>query len=185
MGYVGGSIPGHSGTQQKHKKAFAQRRAWGGDWLSLSTGESKKGKVTGKYTSQYGNSEIVRGINVSLGIAAFVIGCWWFYNVVNTFYDEPGTTVASPQVFTPEDKHAYHFLVDNAHGSLAGKDYRLAIYEFQSALKIAPYGKEARLGLLKAMQERCLKLDEYCDEIAEQAAFVEGMGWLEDGDTAD
>lgn len=177
MGYVGGKIPGHTGAQQKHKKVFARRKQWAKGRPLAGSGEEGKRSVVGKYQLQNTGGGLSDWIFLLLGGLLIGAGCWWG-SAIN--YSPDGSQIVieqKPQNFTKEEIHAYNFLVKSGGNSLIAKDYRVAAYEFNQALKIAPYGKEARLGLVKTLTLNCAEYHEFCDRVEEQANFVEQMGW--------
>lgn len=177
MGYVGGSIPGHTGTQQKHKKAFARRKQWAiGRPLADSEEEGNR-RVVGKYELQNTGEELSNWIFLLLGILLIGAACWWGSAVTSNYNGSPRVIESKPDIFTKEQTRAYNFLVKSGDQSLALKDYRLAVSEFNLALEIAPYGKNARLGLVRALTLHCAEYREYCDKVDEQNTFIKQMGW--------
>ncbi len=177
MGYVGGSIPGHTGTQQKHKRVFARRKQWAKGRPLYDSEEIGKRRVVGEYQLQNTSGELSNWIFLLLGLLLIGAGCWWGTAINSSSYGNPVTIEQKPKSFTKEETHAYNFLVKSGHRSLAVKDYRVAAYEFNQALKIVPYGKEARLGLVKVLTLNCAEYQEFCDKIEEQKTFVKQMGW--------
>lgn len=177
MGYSGFKIPGHSETAQKNKKAFARRKHWGGKRRADDHGEASK--IVGKYKTQYGPdlSNWILGLLFLLLAGA---SYWWHTGMTSNSATEQRGIETKREGFSEKEQHAYNFLVSSGHKSLAIKDYRVAAYEFNQALKIAPYGKNARLGLVATLKEMCAENHSYCKRAEEQSAFVERMGWLKE-----
>jgi hypothetical protein len=178
MAYVGNWISGHSGTAQKSKKVFARRKQWAKGRLPSEGTNDGERKVVGEYELHPGGNGIADGLFLLLAILLLGACGWWVQGVNASSATASHDIEKQRDGFSDEEKHAYQFLVDSGSRNLDFKDHRLAIYEFNEALKIAPYGKEARLGLLKAMELRCATTGEYCDRAEEQYTFVKEMGWL-------
>lgn len=177
MGYSGFKIPGHSETAQKNKKAFARRNHWGGKRPIDNQGEASK--IVGKYKTQYG-PDLSNWILALLFFLLAGASYWWHTAMTSDSPVERQVIETKRDGFSEEEQHAYNFLVSSGRKSLEIKDYRLATYEFNQALEIAPYGKQARLGLVATLKEMCAENAYYCKRVEEQQDFVKGMGWQEE-----
>jgi len=193
MGYVGGKIPGHSGTAQKHKKAFARQKQWAKGRLQREQTETQTRKVVGRYELQADDGRFTNWLMLFLVVMLLGAGYWWADGVIANdsslqhgielpsvgFTRAQETAGTKREGFTKEQTHAYNFLLRSGRKSFIRADYHVAVYEFDQALKIAPYAKQARLELLDAITKLCAEERYYCDRVEPQRTFLKEMGWLE------
>ncbi len=189
MGYCGIKVPGHSETAQKNKKAFSRRNHWSNADKTRRGG----GEIVGKYELQYDDTSVSDWLMVFLVVMLLGAGCWWFIGLTENdsslqhgiehppagFTTAQGTAETKQKGFTKEQTHAYNFLLKSGRKSFIRGDYRVAVYEFDQALKIAPYAKQARLELLESITKLCAKEGYYCDRVEPQRTFLKEMNWLD------
>lgn len=187
MGFPGQfRIPGHSGTDKKHKKAFTKWRKWQReDALTYENG-SRTSARTGRYESEYSIPTYIKKWFLIVGIPIIFLAVGSLsYLVFNagdgliSSYKKAEVVIDSPHNDV-ERLNAFLFYDKLANRWLEKGDYEEALANFNQALKMAPYSKRARLGLIKVLEHYCEYGESYCVEAAEQRAFVDGMGWRSD-----
>ncbi|MEM9261115.1 MAG: hypothetical protein AAGA62_15845, partial [Bacteroidota bacterium] len=147
-------IPGHSGTDQKHKRVFA-------NWKKSASGQPTErninGKRSGKYQRAHAQSpfekRVFTVISVPVVLAALFCFVWMFTSAKTGLENAlDKTKVTAKKVHTEKEK-AYFFYTRIAERQLAARDYEEARINFSQALKFGPYGRNARIGLAKTLDQ--------------------------------
>ena len=178
-------IPGHSGTDFKHRKAFKKRK----EYLTKQLLSKKTFKNTGllkndKHRNEIGNngrSEINKGtllvlsffIVAALGSIIYM-GSQIYKKPVREFLevslDEVQPIIKSHQ--QRELEEAYNFLASSGNGYLNANLLDEAQTEFSHALKLYEYGRKARIGLTKILIKKCEMYSNLCKEAEENIEFL-------------
>lgn len=187
MGFPGHfKIPGHSGTDFKHRKAFSKVKAY------QKTRKSVRKHIA---SSKFGDPGIVSQLQeartskantfatyLSIGsklffalalLTTFVLGMNWVLNRPISISPEPENLA-----FKKELRDAYHVLVTTGNNFLLGGSLDEAQSEFVRAIKIDEYGELARIGLTKVLAKKCELYNEFCEEAVQQKDFLKEMGYL-------
>lgn len=184
MGFPGHfRIPGHSGTDQKHKKVFTKWRKWQReDALTYESGR-KSSQRTGQYKSEHEISDNGRKWVLFLGLPivllALACGGWLIFQAgdgVMSSFEEPTSISLNPR--TDEERlRTYQHYRRLGNQALEAGNYEAAKDNFTYALTVAPYSENARAGLTLVLEHYCEADQIYCDVAAEQRSFMDEMGW--------
>lgn len=147
-GWGGFSVPGHSGTQFKHRQAFGKRQY----------GVRKAQRTSGKTVS----TELERRKEWSpfwlwsIRVVVFALGILlvWGMIIVYRQFTQPVMTNAKTQVEakTFQTASEYETLLEMAEGELAAGQYERAIEDFERILEYNPQHEGALQGVTEARQ---------------------------------
>lgn len=185
MGFSGIRIPGHSGSEFKHRTVFSKRK----------TAESSSSKsevfalpITAStptdYQKIYAQDRKVRlffKLPVFL-ISVLIIGyvtldsSSYFKDALNPRNHEQFNRINT--VKETEIIHDYVFFINSGYYHLRNNDLYTAQREFTRALKLDEYNIDARIGLTKTMIERCKQFHEVCEEVQPHLNFLRKMKYL-------
>jgi len=184
MGFPGHfRIPGHSGTDQKHKKAFTKWRKWQREDAFTYEGGRKESQRTGQYESEHVMPSSAKKWLLRLGLPiatiALISSGWLIFQAgdgMMSAFDQIETITLAPENDT-ERLQAYKYYRGLANQALEEGNYEAGRVNYTHALNMAPYSKSARLGLTIVLEHYCEKDQIYCEEAAEQRNFMNKMGW--------
>ena len=177
------NIPGHSGTAQKHRKAFAKSKDRQKQVAYSHEGNRGNAVRSGKFRHYYEQHKFGRILTTVIGIplvlAALVGAGMILSSIGNTFIDNQ--SVPQMTIVELEREDAYNFYTRLGNRWLLAGDMEEARVNFGKALEIAPYGQNARFALVEILEEMCQGQGLYCEESKSQRDFIQGMGWTKDG----
>lgn len=187
MGFPGHfNIPGHSGTDQKHKKAFTKWRKWQREDALSYESERKSSQRTGQYKSEHEVSRTGRKWLLILGlpVVLLALACsgWLIFQAgdgMMSSFEQPLTISLTPQT-DAERLRSYDHFRRLGNQALEEGHHEAARVNFTHALTLAPYSKNARVGLTLVLEHYCVENERYCDEAKEQRRYMKKMGWGED-----
>ncbi|MEL7248968.1 MAG: hypothetical protein AAFO03_11135 [Bacteroidota bacterium] len=168
-------IPEHSGTDFKHRKAFSKARELLQKKIPKRSPSSTSPKAP--YRSAYAGSGklpwVLQFIGALVALGAIItLG----YVLISNYYADPPFAATSfelkQQQIKAEKERAYQIMVDTGNGYLAHGEPAQAHLEFAQALRIDEYGKDARVGLTKALILRCRTEGKYCEVADDNLAYV-------------
>lgn len=189
-----GKIPGHSGTEFKHRVGFKRVKAYQKNKMRISTSEVEKVSVPPSELRNYEGYSLFTSLFTSFVILVFcgLIGSL-LYVAGSVLMERIETTDEAHNYEVEQDRlyndeiysykrfatdNPYKLFTDTGNYHLTSGEMRSAQEEFQRALKVEPYGKEARLGLIKILDYYCCVRSIYCEQLDEQVTFAEGMGFM-------
>lgn len=171
-------IPGHSGTDVKHRRAFAQRKEYLKKGIFYKNKKRSFTSINKKLIPKKADFEkykLTKKIAFILAIF-FLLSIGGIIYTLGNLYKKPFYEFmnANPKYETIENKNiaAYNFLVKSGNRLLESDYFDSAQREFMLALKIDEYGKAARIGLTKVLIEKCKTSFELCEEMEENIAFL-------------
>ena len=187
MGYSGGfKIPGHTGTDFKHRKVFSQYDSTKNAIYSQPLGHSNdlKPKLEPqkfRIKNEKSKSEAIIRLLVFLAFFSLLgFGFFSFNYLLSEAFNSssPRSQLLLEQYQKNERNSGYSMLV--ATGKQYYKAGKLddAQAEFIRAIKIKEYGKSAWLGLTNVLNEKCRLYNQYCDEAKENEEFINEIGFL-------
>ena len=182
----GGKIPGHSGTDFKHRKAFSGPKAF-----------YKNGRIFSKKklaASSQSFEEILKArkhqkrvesrilIYLVLFIGILTISCLWYFdqNYPAYVYKQEQQRLEQYQNSKlekqlKEDMEDYSVLVNIGNINLDHGKLNEAQGLFSSALRIFPNGIEGHIGMEKTLRLQCFTNSQNCKEAQNYAAFVKSL----------
>ena len=187
-----GNISAHRGTEFKHRVIFMELKT--NQEGKMRLGHSKVGLVKippSKMKTFTKNSLVTSIIIASLLLVLFGVIGVVLHRAAGVFMS---TVETSDEEYCEELNHyhlelskelghgrfvgnPYQFFVDNGNYYLKSGNIVLAQEDFQRALKVEPYGEEARLGLIKVLEHHCSVDSIHCEELEEQRVFADRMGF--------
>ncbi len=161
-----GKISGHSGTAQKHRKAFKDIRALqkkkvriNGAKVQHNLGETPKWEAR---NSHHPKSKSMHIIVISIGFLCLLTGGYWMYNT-SGFTAYQGELIQQEEGRQNRQKEeAYHLLVNSGENYFRANSFVAAQEEFTLALKLYPEGERALLGMAQTLASKCLYLEIDC-----------------------
>lgn len=179
-------IPGHSGTDVKHKKAFTRIKEYYRNRTSTSlssksarTGHAENHKTRSRYKGKRVQNLIVRSLQISLFLLVVVGGVL----IVKNLHLRSSVGVG-PILDRLEKKNkaevqtAYKLWVKEANDHLKANELAYAQRDYIRAIRIYKYGKAGRIGLTEVLMRRCHSEGVYCEEAEEHLTFVREMNYL-------
>ncbi len=175
------NIPGHSGTAQKHRKAFAKSRDRQKQVAYSNEGSKGNAVRSGKFRHYYGQHKLGRILTAAIGIPlilAALLGLGvLLYGIGDSYVDSQVRANAHQPKIEIERDDAYNFYTRLGNRWLLAGDMEEARLNFGKALEIAPYGQNARFALAEILEKMCQGQGLYCEDANSQRDFIQGMGW--------
>lgn len=191
MGFPGHfKIPGHSGTDFKHRKAFSKIKKYYRDQQIIRSPKSdceSAIKATQQNPIKYRFSKRDKILNLGVKFPLFLLFTTMAFFVLKNFTNYYFTKFEkSNRQFVidlnkqaeKEKKDAYDLFVRTAQSYLHVNKLDKAQSEFIRALSLDNYGKLARIGLTKTLIKKCKQQQEFCDEIKPHLDYLEQMKYL-------
>jgi len=187
MGYGGCRIPGHSGTQFKHRTAFSRAKHHRSN-LRYKNLDYK----ASSYPNLKNNVGLIREEKTHPVYKILGDAFKWFTailfllciaGIAYLIYDSSDLSKneSHPEKFLVNlnalyqndfDKRAYRILNNNGARHLYGNNFDFAQAEFTRALKVNPNGKNARRGLTKILIYKCQTKNQYCEDAQKNIEFL-------------
>lgn len=148
-GWGGFSVPGHSGTQFKHRKAFAKRE------YGVRSAQRTKGEITGLALKPQTELPPFWLWSIRLSVVIFAVFLIWGSVHVYQYIVQPARASAKVQM-QAKSMHTdseYETLLEIAEGELAAGQYARAIEDFERVLGHTPHNERARKGLEEAQSQ--------------------------------
>ena len=195
MGFPGHfNIPGHSGTDFKHRKAFAKIKDYNRKRSSIDLPkiETEKDFKTSpqfskKYQLTFAEKAIKFGFKLPLFLCFIIISFWVFNNFTNHYFSVINNSDKAYQTTVKEYKakekrENYDLFIRSGKSHLKANQLNFAQAEFIRALTIYKYAKEARVGLTLTLVEKCNSRKEFCQEAQDHILFLKKMKYLTEGE---
>ncbi len=168
------NIPGHTGTDQKPKKAFERSKAY-----------RKIKKVDpNKHQSTQGYEELLkertdqklatqkRFLLFSIIIAFSCVGLFFLSGFQKSAFETKSPVLSQSKSF---NQNAYQVIIESGNRFLHDGMLDEAQKDFIQAQKLNPYGVEANLGLTKTLVAFCEQEGRFCSETESYISFVEKL----------
>ncbi len=168
-------LPGHSGTDFKHRKAFERGKELQQQKIPSRSASSTPPKVP--YQSAYSGSVKLQWVLQTIAVLiTFGALLCISYVLISNYYAAPPFTASSWELehsrLKKENQRAYEMLVDRGDTFLASGELERAHGAFAQALQIDQYGKNARRGLTKTLALRCQTEGTHCAAANENLDFL-------------
>lgn len=161
-----GKISGHSGTAQKHRKAFKDARAWQKKKVRISGGRIQQNlgheQKWEERSADHRKNTAIRLVVISIGVLCLLATVFWIYSTsdFSTYQTELMEQEEARQ--HREKGEAYRLLVNSGENYLRANSFVAAQEEFTLALKLYPQGEKALLGMTQTLASKCLYLEIDC-----------------------
>ncbi|MCB0631869.1 MAG: hypothetical protein R2824_20100 [Saprospiraceae bacterium] len=185
-----GKIPGHSGTAQNHRKAFAGIKEYYRKKARLSASGSQTTEQSNEFPTrrqlQYlQNRRINRLVKAPLLllILGFIVygAVMWGGNISYSFQESIENSkfekIERERLYS-EDR--YRFFVESGNEFFNKRLYDEAYRDYVQALKIAPYGRSARIGYVSVLKKKCEFEQIFCEEIDINLQFLKEMKYIDE-----
>ena len=184
MGYCGGKIQGHSGTQFKHREAFSKIYNY-----HKSKTFSKNKTIINQYSERSASTILINSPRNSsikiLKIIALILISLLIIKSVKLLNSKTSTYLKGKQEILDRknkidesEMERYNLLIKSGYKSLKIDQLNDAQTDFVRALRIHEYGKEARFGLISVLNKQCNQNGKFCRDALDNENFVRLMGWL-------
>ncbi|MEM9823966.1 MAG: hypothetical protein AAF985_22970 [Bacteroidota bacterium] len=193
MGFSGSRIPGHSGSDFKHRKAFVRQNEYyrkQGKAQNSKTNTEEQGQDPISETRSFEPSKAEQWIKYGIGLPAIILTSAGILYALFFYGDLVSLGLnKDPQQYAKEVKEkqlrqkaikddAYRVNVGTGNYYLQNNQLKAAQTEYTRALQIDKYGETARIGLAIVLLKRCQREGVLCYEIAEQLTFIQEMNFL-------
>ena len=171
MGYIGGKISGHSGTQFKHRKSslFRSKFKDQNSHIKLVGSSSKPQSIPEAGQSIYLKSKPKTKIDkyvYSLTIIIFLaIGFFMFNNAMKYYYSWDDMPYKNESNEITKTNNYVSQTLKTANLYLKNNKYELALSEFIKLYTINPTNQKAVWGIIVCMENLCVTDSYYCDKI--------------------
>ena len=170
-------IPGHSGTDFKHKKAFSRQKDYYRKKLKEKSKYNSLDKVN-TYKVEFKPTEkknLVLETVKYIGITITFIGLFW---IGSKLFESYKISAKQSIEYHQESKNrtkneAYNVLTKTGLDYFNSGELDMAQEEFILALKINQNGLDARIGLTKVLQAKCIALNKFCVEFEENLEYLQ------------
>jgi tetratricopeptide (TPR) repeat protein len=179
MGLWSGSVPGHSGTQFKHRRGFVKQK----ELLrkNLKGGNTRTGEWDAKQGKRNRRRRVVLYILLLIVLPVLVYFGWQFTQLLTTTVRQE--TQQNHELYQQEryynDSEEYWNRVNLGKVHLNSGDYAYARRLYQGALALFPYAWDANAGLTITLTEMCIEDGQFCEEAK---AYLEFSRSLSDRD---
>jgi len=167
MGYSGNKIPGHSGTAQKNRKFFSQKK-----FANKSSDGIARVQFSNAFYKQEKSFETISNLIMAF-IILFIISVTYFsashFNkgIIGQHKEHKKLEIKSLMELkyseSREKRNALMVLKKSAYNYLHANKLEEAQSEFTLALYIFPNNKEVILGMTKTLELQCQQLKMNCD----------------------
>ncbi|MFT4664393.1 MAG: tetratricopeptide (TPR) repeat protein [Polaribacter sp.] len=185
MGFFCSKIPGHSGTAFKHRKAFNSIKEYDNKSISYNRKDKRNSKMHPKLAPKIyqeairSSSWIDKQIRLSLLLTFIVMMFYGITACYNALPNRQSKIYSYLKTYELEQqRNAYRILVHSGKSYMIGNQFQEANDEFARALKLFPYGKEARIEITKLYLITCELQNNYCDLIEKNIRFLEEMNYV-------
>lgn len=174
MGYVGGRVPGHSGTQFKHRKGFAvakqhlqERQKRQSMAVSSSRSIPSSPKTSGRVFILW------RLILILAILAAVIIGIQPFWNGFNDYREglSAETVIVRSSPAVVEEALPKEPVLGPAQRFLRHGEVYKAQQLFQLATEAYPYHYDSNVGLAASLVFQCVDYNDNCERAREYLNF--------------
>lgn len=166
-------IPGHSGTDFKHKKVFAALKKNNKQHVF-----SKGSPITGGgyiWRKQKPVYQFVHAVLVSIIIGA--IGMFSYHLIMDNHLKESNQIIVIGPPIKPDKldfygETKYNFYTQMGNYQLSQGNLDLAHESFYKAIKTLQFGIDAKVGMLKVLQLKCQNQGIHCTEFIELEDYL-------------
>ena len=178
-------IPGHSGTDVMHRKAFQKVKELRDKRKRTATVESKSRLGTHSISVQRNNSknDAIAGKCLRIVIALLIVMLISLLIQNRANYISLQLIQHQKEIATlKKARHqsalatAYRVLTSSGNNYLYWNQLDEAQEEFARALKVDSNGEAAILGMTKTLLKKCAQRAEFCDESKTYLSYVKSMG---------
>lgn len=170
MGYVGGKIPGHTGTQFKHKKVFSKIKK-----KLKFDGKSSKPILVKRET--YEDDPIAKAFRVIVGLISSVVLLslllivLWSIGNIKLHRNQLSTSFLN-EIEKKENKEAAIMLYNSAESYYNSGYYDAAQNEIQRILNIYPTNSQAIELMSDILKKQCELKNIFCDSAKDYEAYL-------------
>lgn len=161
-----GKISGHSGTAQRHRKAFKDARALQKKKARIFSGQVQQNlghdqKWEGRNADHRKNT-VIRLIVISIGVLCLLATVLLIYNASDFSTYQTELMEQEDVRQDREMEEAYRLLLNSGENYLRANSFLAAEEEFALALKLYPQGEKALRGMTQTLARKCLYLEIDC-----------------------
>ena len=173
-------IPGHSGTDFKHRKAFKKAKELQDKRKRVSAAITKNNFEPG-YSKNIANSLLAKWMKAGLFFSAVVLSLIFVENQADNISTQLKEYKTKSEIIRAENiinvyTRAYKVLTTTGNDYLYWNMLDEAQSEFALALKIDKNGKAANLGMTKTLMKKCAQRSEYCAEAKAYLDYMKSLG---------
>ncbi|WP_020538974.1 tetratricopeptide repeat protein [Lewinella cohaerens] len=175
MGLWSGSVPGHTGTQFKHRKGFVKQK----ELLrkKLKGGNNRVGEWDNRLGKRNNRRRVVLYVLLLLVLPVMIYFGWQFSQLLTTTVRQE--TQQKHELYQQEryenESVEYWNMVKLGKVHLNSGDYAYARRLYQGALELFPYTWDANAGLTMTLTKMCTENGQFCEEAKEYLEFCRSL----------
>ncbi|MGH1434670.1 MAG: tetratricopeptide repeat protein [Lewinella sp.] len=175
MGLWSGSVPGHTGTQFKHRKGFVKQK----ELLrkNLKGGNNRVGEWDGRLGKRNNRRRVALYVLLLLVLPVMIYLSWQFSQLLTTTVRQE--TQQNYKLYQEEryehESVEYWNMVKLGKVHLNSGDYAYARRLYQGALALFPYAWDANAGLTMTLTKMCVENGQYCEEARAYLEFCRSL----------
>lgn len=184
MGFSGCHIPGHSGTQFRHRKAFVKNKS-NKALKTLPNFVKNDSSFSAEKRDTYSDSVIVKILQkivlptLMVGSMFFIIICCTsFFRSLSLLSD--GHSEYHQKARAKELQDWYRYFVKSGHYYMRTNNLEAAQNEIHRALKIFPTGMHANIAMTQILSRRCKMEGSFCSEAHHYYSLIDGKDSLDE-----
>jgi len=179
-------IPGHSGTDFKHRKAFNKVEELQ-DKRKRTSGAIMDSNYDAEPNKYKRNSSFSKWFKAGLLLTTFIFSFFFIKNQASNISNQLSKYGAEGEIIKAQSKknvytRAYRILTSTGNDYLYWNMLDEAQSEFALALKIDKNGKAANLGMTKTLIKKCAQKSEYCQEAKAYLNYMRSLGEVLDNE---